>query len=93
LTASGVSLSLLLHVGRVLNQLIDKLGLGPEKEFFENGLAAKTDFIACLAKLIVSIERSGDSVKEAKQMTAPGSVIESLSPGATKQIHAIIPLR
>lgn len=62
------------------DQLIEKLRFVPEKEFFENGFPVKADFIARLRKLIVSIEIDGDSVKEAKQMTAPGSVFESLSP-------------
>jgi hypothetical protein len=63
----------------IADELFEALRNLPDWTFSENGLPTKTDFITGLRKLIVSIELDGDSVKEAKQMTAPGSILESLS--------------
>jgi hypothetical protein len=61
------------------DELFEALASLPEKTFSENGLLVKTDFIAGLRKLIVNIELDGDAVKEAKQMTTPGSILEALN--------------
>ena len=50
----------------------------PERKFQENRLIKKAEFIKKLKILIYCIERNGDLVKEAKEMVAPGSIIEFL---------------
>ena len=60
-------------------KLFEKLNAVPETSFSEHGMLPKAVFISGLRKLILSLELDGDSLKEAKQMTSPGSLFQSLN--------------
>jgi hypothetical protein len=60
-------------------QLFDQLNSIAENKYTESNLGSKDVFIQRIRRLIMSIELDGDAVKEAKQMTAPGSIFDSLN--------------
>ena len=61
-------------------QLFDFLQSVSDKKFQNNNIASKKVFIHNLQLLIYRIERNGDMLQEAKDMVAPGSIMESLNP-------------
>jgi hypothetical protein len=61
------------------NDLIDYLRSVSKETYAEKNFPGKAVFIQSVRRLIVTIELDGDAVKDAKQMTRPGSLLDSLS--------------
>jgi hypothetical protein len=61
------------------DELINHLDSISENKYVENNLQSKAIFIQSIRRLITAIEVDGDAVKEAKQMTRAGSILESLN--------------
>lgn len=59
----------------------------PESAFDENNLVSKDVFMKRLADSIQSIEFTGEVLKEAREMNAPGSIGEHWFPGEGKSLR------
>lgn len=59
-------------------ELFEYLRSVSEDTYSKKSFPEKAVFIQNVRRLIVSLELEGDAVKDAKQMTAPGSIMESL---------------
>jgi len=59
-----------------------------EKCFSENNLVPKNDFIQNLKSMFESIEQTGDSLRETRDMLGPGSIFENAFPGQYGSLRA-----
>lgn len=61
-----------------MKELLAFLTEVPETKFQENNLAEKSVFIDKVRNMFERVERSGNMVKETKEMVQPGSIMEHL---------------